>query len=166
MARKKKHPYPIEGDPWGQLSTPWVQQATDISEKTGEKFETARDYVILEYLVNSGDVRPLAGLMQMGEAPGPKVLRYMAAMLGHPAEIDSQTTLPYILRPRGQGGRKTKDGELPWRDHLLSKTMEQQMAEGTKYAYAPDDISKELDGIINRETIRDAYDYRHPKAKG
>ena len=52
MARKKKHPYPLEGDAWGQLSTPWDQQATDISEKTGVNFETARDYVILGYLVD------------------------------------------------------------------------------------------------------------------
>ena len=40
------------------------------------------------------------------------------------------------------------------------------MAEGVKYALAPDDIAAELDGIIDRETIRDAYDLRHPKTEG
>jgi len=166
MARKKKDLYPIEGEAWSQLSTPWVQQATDISEKTGANFETARDHVILEYLLRSGDVRPLAGLMQSGEAPGPKVLKCLAAMLEHPAPGDERVSLPYILQAKGKGGRKVKSGELPWRDHLLSKTMEQKMAEGVKYALAPDDIAAELDGIIDRETIRDAYDLRHPKTEG
>ena len=55
---------------------------------------------------------------------------------------------------------------LPWRDELLSKMMVQKMAAGAKYAYAPDDIARELDGEIDRETIRKAYDFRHPKPKG
>ena len=166
MARKKKHPYPIEGEPWSQLSTPWVQEATYISEDTGKPFDTARDYVILRYLVTAGDIRPLAGLMQSGEAPGPKVLKYLAAMMGPSSAIDHHVALPYILKVKGQGGKKVTDGELPWRDGLLSKLMEQKIAEGAKYADASGDIAAELDNIIDQETIRKAYDRHHPKEKG
>jgi len=138
MASKKKHPHPIVGEAWSQLSTPWVQQATDQSEKTGALFETARDHVILDYLINSGDVRPLAGLFQAGQSPGSEVLQYVAAMMGFPPESDLEITTPYIMKVRGQGGRKVKSGEIPWRDELLSKMMEQKIAADKKYAYAPD----------------------------
>ena len=166
MANKKKHPHPIVGEAWSQLSTPWVQQATDLSEKKDTLFETARDYVILDYLINFGDIRPLADLLQAGQSPGSEVLRYLAAMMGFPPESDREIPIPYIMKVSGQGGRKVKSGEMPWRDELLSKMMVQKMAAGAKYAYAPDDIARELDGEIDRETIRKAYDFRHPKPKG
>jgi hypothetical protein len=105
-------------------------------------------------------------LLQTGDAPGPQVLKYVAAMIGLPHENKLNMSLPYKLVVKGQDGRKAKDGELLWRDELLSSKMEAKMAEGERYKNVPDDIANELDGLIGRETIRKAYDGRHKKPKG
>jgi hypothetical protein len=166
MARKPKHPFPLEGEPWGRTDRPWGQQASDLSNRTEVPFNLARDYVILTYLLTAGDTRPLIDLLQTGDAPGPQVLKYVAAMIGLPHENKLNMSLPYKLVVKGQDGRKAKDGELLWRDELLSSKMEAKMAEGERYKNVPDDIANELDGLIGRETIRKAYDGRHKKPKG
>jgi hypothetical protein len=160
MARKKKELFPIEGHPWDKQGTPWGQEADYYSRKTGDPFERCRDFVILLYLYD-GDPRPLTALLSTGEPPGPAVLRYVAAMLAAPSH-DQRPKVPFELIVKGRNGRKPKDRELKWRDVLVSKLVEDEMALGKKYEHAAaPDVAASLG--LGVQTVRDAYDKFHPR---
>jgi hypothetical protein len=160
MARKKKELFPIEGYPWDKESTPWGQEADFLSNQSSEPFELCRDFIILSYL-EYGDSRPLAALIMIGEAPGPAVLRYMAGMMGAPSDV-KHLDLPFELSLKGRNGRKPKDRELEWRNFLLSRNVEKEMASGKKYEHAAVPDIASLTGL-GEQTVRDAYDKYHPK---
>jgi len=76
----KKDDYVVQGNPWSLRDTPWGQEAEHASRELGRHINTCRDAVIVHYL-SAGDTRPLAALLTLGEAPGPKLLKYLASML-------------------------------------------------------------------------------------
>lgn len=162
MARKKKEDFAVEGDQWDKESTPWGQEADYYSQQTGEPFAKCRDVIILSYLC-CGDARPLVALFATGEAPGPGVLRYVAGMMGAPTH-SKHRELPFRMYLKGRNGNKRKDGELRWRDFLLSKNVENEIAGGKKYEHAAIPDVAELSGL-GKQTVRDAYDKFHPKKK-
>jgi len=165
VARKKNEDrFPIDGQLWDIESTPWGQEAEYRREQSAEAepFSYWRDHVILSYL-DWGDVRPLVAFIMTGEAPGPAVLRYIAAMLGEPTH-DSHLDLPFKLTIKGRDGAKARDRELEWRDFLLSKNVEKEMVEGKKYEHAAVPDIAALSGL-DKSTVRKAYDKHHPKNK-
>ncbi len=162
MARKKKELHKIEGDPWSLADTPWGQEAHHFSRESGEPFEKCRDLVILQYL-SDGDTRPLLALIRTGQAPGPGVLRYVAAMMGE-VRHNKLENLPFRLEVKGNDGNKPRDGELRWRDYLLNKNVECEMEEGGKYEHHAIPNIASLSGL-GKQTVRDAYDKFHPRKK-
>ena len=162
MARKKKKLLPIEGPPWDKKNTPWGQEAAFLSDQSDEPFAIWRDFIILSYL-QYGDPRPLVALFMTGKAPGPAVLRYVAGMMGHPTH-NKLRDLPFEMFLKGRNGRKPKDRELVWRDFLLNKNVEKEMALDKKYEHAAVPDVAELSGL-GKQTVRDAYDKYHPRRK-
>ncbi len=162
MARKKKELFPIEGPPWDKKNTPWGQEADFYSQQSGDSFAKCRDFVILSYL-QYGDPRPLVALFMTGKAPGPAVLRYVAGMMGHPTH-NKLRNLPFEMFLKGRNGKKPKDRELVWRDFLLNKNVEKEMALDKKYEHAAVPDVAELSGL-GKQTVRDAYDKYHPRRK-
>ncbi len=162
MARKKKELFPVQGHPWDKESTPWGQEADFLSRRSGNPFAICRDFIILIYL-SYGDAKPLAALFMTGEAPGPAVLRYVAGMMGAPT-YNKHLDLPFEMFLKGRNGRKWKDRELVWRDFLLNKKVEKEMAGGKKYEHAAVPDIAALSGL-GEQTVRDAYDKYHPRRK-
>ena len=162
MAKKKKELISVKGPPWDKESTPWGQEADFLSRQSGNPFAICRDFVILNYL-DYGDPRPLAALFMTGEAPGPAVLRYVAGMMGAPTH-NKLLDLPFEMILKGRNGRKPKNRELKWRDFLLNKHVEKEMARGNKYEHAAVPDIAELSGL-GEQTVRDAYDKYHSRRK-
>ncbi len=131
---------------------------------TGETIEYCRDFVVLRYLLD-GDTRPLAALLASGRAPGPAVLRYLSAML-QPAD-GTEDKVPFRLNVKDRLQRKgaRHDPEIMWRDFLLSKNVEREMNERGKYEWhaIPNVASMLPNAKKAYQTVRDAYDKRHPK---
>lgn len=166
MKKQKKHEYVVQGAPWHPLDTSWGSEAAYYHRMSGEPIECTRDFVILRYLFD-GDTRPLAALLVSGHAPGPAVLRHLSKML-QPAD-GTEDKIPFRLDVKDRLGRKgrRRDPEIPWRNFLISKNVEREIAEGEKY---------EFDAILNvasmmpnahkaYQTVRDAYDERHRKKR-
>ena len=130
----------------------------------GKTIEYCQDHVILRYLLD-GNTRPLAALLASGRAPSPGVLRYLSAML-QPAD-GTEDKVPYRLNVKDRLQRKgrRRDPEKLWRNFLLSKNVERVMEEGGKYEWhaIPEVASMLPNADKAYQTVRDAYDERHPK---
>ena len=159
MVGKKKESYAIEGRAWDIENTPWGNQAEYLTRQGGRSFADMRDAVILLYL-KEGDKRPLVDLLRGGVAPGAGVLRYLAGMVGETLH-DKHLDLPFELLIKGRNDNKKKDGTLQWRDHWLNDHVEKQMAQGSKYEFATNDVAESFN--VSHQTVRDAYDKYHPK---
>ena len=169
MKKQKKHKDDVQGHPWSLKDTPWGQEAEHANKTHGWPINSCRDAVILHYLI-AGDTRPLAALLTLGRAPGPAVLRYLSAML-QPAD-GTEDKVPFRLNVKDRLGRKgrRRDPEIAWRNFLLSENVERKMEEGEKYEFgAIPYVASMLSGDDKtggdkyEQTVRDAYDERHPK---
>ena len=160
----KKHKYEVQGDLFHPTDTAWGSEADYFHRMTGETIEYCRDFVVLRYLLD-GDTRPLAALLASGRAPGPAVLRYLSAML-QPAD-GTEDKVPFRLNVKDRLQQKgaRHDPEIMWRDFLLSKNVEREMNEGGKYEWhaIPNVASMLPNAEKAYQTVRDAYDKRHPK---
>jgi hypothetical protein len=161
-----KEEYEIPGHSWHPTDTPWGSEADYYHRMTDETSEYCRDFVILRYLMD-GDTRPLAALMMLGRAPGPAVLRHLAAML-HPAE-GSEVKIPISLVRKRRNGKAGPypNPENKWRDTLLAEHMEMLIAKGAKYEFeAVPEVANMLPNPLTAEqTVRDAYDLRNPRGR-
>ncbi len=169
MKKQKKHEYVVQGHPWSLEDTPWGQEAVYVHRTRGSPLSACRDAVILRYLI-AGDTRPLAALLTLGVAPHPIVLRHLSAML-QPSD-GTEDKVPFRLNVKDRLGRKGRrhDPEIGWRNFLLSENVERKMEEREKYEFGAipyvasllsgDD---ETHGKQYEQTVRDAYDERHPK---
>jgi hypothetical protein len=163
MTATSKKDHQIQGDPWDSLDTGWGSEADYFHRMTGESVEYCKDCVILRYLM-AGDTRPLAALMMSGRAPGPAVLKHVSAML-QPAD-GTENEVPFRLNVKSrlkQKGRR-RDPEKSWRDLLISKNVERILEEGGKYEWhAIPEVAAMLPNAGKaHQTVRDAYDERHP----
>ncbi len=160
----KKHKYEVQGDLWHPTDTAWGSEADYFHRMTGKTVEYCQDFVILRYLF-AGDTRPLAALLASGCAPGPAVLRHLSAML-QPAD-GTEDKVPFRLNVQDRLQRRgpRHDPEITWRNFLLSKNVEREMDEEGKYEWhaIPNVASMLPNAEKAYQTVRDAYDKRHPK---
>lgn len=160
MARKKRELHSLDCPPWDKTGTPWGQEAETYRQGSNEPYEKCRDFVIMNYLHN-GDVRPLADLLQTGSAPGPAVLRYIAAMLEAPSS-EHHLGLPFNLLIKGKDGNRARERDIVWRDKLLSDHVEKKMGDKTGlYDAATLEVATEYN--LSVDTVRKAYDKRNKK---
>jgi hypothetical protein len=157
MARKKAKSYPVTGDPWDTERTTWGIEASLIARQERISFEEARDTVIVRYLGQCGDIRPLQALFKEGISPGPEVLKYLEKMI----EGDSKGSCRFALTVRGLNGNKRCDGELRLRNLVVANLIRQRIEKGEKYdaavmeAAEANKISFEHARKIYDESVRD-----------
>jgi hypothetical protein len=157
MAGKKRILHDLDCGPWDPAGTPWGQEATSYCQESREPFDECRDIVILDYLQN-GDTRPLVDLLRTGKAPGPAVLRFMAAMFGEPTH-KLHESLSFELLIKGKNGNRVRQRDYVWRDKLLSDSVEKIMnGDRGVYESAIMTVAKKYD--LSVDTVRNAYDER------
>jgi hypothetical protein len=96
-----------ELDADGVPGTWWGAAATVLCQ-AGAPPAAAVEQVLQAALVLDGDLRPLAALLALGEAPSPRVCRILAAMIAPEVVPEGQRVPPFALlakRLSGSGGR-------------------------------------------------------------
>ena len=144
-----KEGYEITGHPWHPRDTPWGSEADYYHRMTDETLEYCRDAVILRYLMD-GDTRPLAALMMLGRAPGPAVLRYLAAMLQPTEGSEAENPISLVRKRRNGEAGPYPNPELKWLGKLLSEQVKMQIAQGKNYEFvAIPDVAKMLSNFTS-----------------
>lgn len=159
--------YPVEGAPWDIESTPWGAEAAYRAEEESVSLEEARDAVILRYLIDCGDVRPLKALLSLGIAPGPVVLHCLAFMINSdPAKNkpDPADKLRFEITAKGINGNKKSDGTLLWRDLIVARNVTSFRKKKVKYEAAISEVAREAE--ISVEHVRKIHDEAYRIAKG
>ena len=151
-----------EGHP-ANLGTAWDIEVDILMSKFGASLQTARDFVILQWLIG-GDTRPYSAFVVREHLPAPQVVVYLAWML-NPRE-GTEKNIPYRLEigQRGKRGRP-HNLEVRVRNKLIYEQMKILMSANVSYDSALDHIDDFFPGQ-QRETIEKAYKQECLKRRG
>ena len=107
-----------ETDEAGTPGNPWGILACEYHHGTGSPIGDCVDLVIVHYL-RSGVVHPLTAIFELGLAPSPRVLKFLARMLE--PSIGTEEKVPYQLDVKRRSGNAgdVSDPSTAVRDWLI-----------------------------------------------
>ena len=107
-----------EIDEAGTPGNPWGLLAYEYHHGTGSPISDCVDRLVVHYL-RSGIVHPLTALLELGLAPSPKVLKFLAQMLEPSTGTEEQ--VPYQLDVKRRSGHAgdISDPSTAVRDSLI-----------------------------------------------
>ncbi len=158
MARTPRKNYPV-GEPWN-IETPWRQEAEHyLDTDQASTHDEAFGMVILRYLKDHGDARPLVDLFREGRAPQNSTLWEIATFFDE-CILDDESTRPnYKISVSARNkNRKPSEGELPWLNYLIARNVERLIDANGNY----DSAIKDVADIVGKgeKTVRNAYDHK------
>ncbi len=128
--------------------TPWGIEADILMRERGWSKEKARDVVIAKWL-RAGDTKALGALLELGHAPGPGVLNFLARMLQHESldTAKDRDEVPFRLVAQSRTGQRGRplDPEIAVRDRLLALQVEKRVSAGVTKEAAVADVVEMLD---------------------
>jgi hypothetical protein len=145
------------GNWWGAFATVLCREGVDPA--------AAVEQVLQAALVRDGDLRPLAALLALGEAPPPRVCRLLAAMIAPEIVPEGQRVPPFALlakRRSGSGGRH-RTLETMMRDAGARDYARALRAGGADYKSVVAEIADLLE--ITDRTARDIVDRAGGKSR-
>jgi hypothetical protein len=127
----------VPGNPWGIAAQKWLNE-------TGKSAAEAVDRAILGSLRVSGDMRPLAALFYLGEAPSKNVLRYVAKMVA--PELAGPPVAYTVETRRIDGGPgRPREFEAIVRDEQIRERVAERLAAGKPYKAAVSEVAEMLE---------------------
>ncbi len=147
----------VPGNWWGAFAS--------LRCHAGVEPAAAVEQVLQAALVLDGDLRPLAALLALGEAPSPRVCRILAAMIAPEVVPEGQRAPPFALaakRRSGSGGRH-RTLETMMRDAGARDYARRLRSGGADYKQAVAEVADLLE--ITDRTARDIVDRAGGKSR-
>ncbi len=135
-------------------SNPWDIHVDLLERLDGADTQTARDWVILEWLTQ-GDTRAFSYFVFHGHQPGKEVIGTIALMMNRIEGRPSVVPYALVSKSLGTKGRRPNP-ETKVRDKIICMNVERKISEGSTYNAAIDEVT-DLLGTEQRDTVEKAY---------